>query len=477
HEARLSNFWKDAGLPPNILTDYLASDPSDPAAEGRLKSAAESVLTGLALEGLTLGARAIRAAKTVKRTKDAEQTALHERYGDLTEEDFSRLVGDPSQPVIETRIRPQPAAPGKIGKAIEDLRAPRGPKEHSAYGIIVLGDESAGARTIDKLIVNDAGERIGRISGAETAKTVRIDNVSIDETAELGKGYAVKAYSDVVDYALANGKTMVSDTEITKDAARVYEALGRRGYVVERNQHAALSTVDGVERWRAPGPVYKITDKLRVGTDDIIAGRGVVDAGEMQLYINFNRIGGPDDVKATIAEVAERLKGSIDEARRGVITHAETEKMADDLGMTVSDLLARRRGQPLNAEQAVAARKLWQASGEALLLAAKNASAPNAGALDQYAFRKAMAVHHAIQSEVIGARTETARALASWRITAQGGIERARAVDQMIEAMGGPEASREMARRLAILAEHGDPRAMAKFVEKGYAAASFDAVR
>lgn len=337
HEQRLSNLWQQMGLPENVLTEYLAADPSDGGIEGRFKSAAESVLTGGALEGVVLGARALRAARSVGKADDVERLALKERYGELSDEAFAKVIGDPSKPMVETVVK-QPAA----------------------------------------------GVRKVRQGAQATA-----------------------------------GMT----------------------------------------------------------PDDLIGGRGVVDVGEMQVFVNFGRMAGPDDVKAAIADMAERFKGSIDEATRGKVTQAETEKLADEMGMTVTDLLARTRGQAFNAEQIVAARKLWASSGERLLEAARAASDPNAGPLDQYAFRKMLATHHAIQAEVLGMRAEAGRALAAWKIPAGGTLEKARAIDQMVAAMGGPGQAQELARRLAILAEHGDKGALAKFAEKAATASTMDAVR
>lgn len=337
HEARLSNLWNQAGLPSNILTDYLAADPSDGAIEGRFKSAAESAFTGAGLEGLVLGARALRAAHAVKAVDGAEMAALKERYGEISDETFTKVIGDPSKPMIETVVKQPSAASTKV-----------------------------------------------RRGAAET---------------------------------------------------------------------------DGM----TPA--------------DLIGGRGVVDAGEMKLAINFGRMEGPDDVKAAIADMSEKFKGTIDEARRGTITQRETESLADDLGMSVTDLLDRTRGQAFNAEQIVAARKLWQASGEKLLEAARTAADPNAGPLDQFSFRKMLATHHAIQAEVLGMRAEAGRALSAWKIPAGGGVEKARAIDQAIQAMGGPDQAQELARRLSILAEYGDKGALAKFAEKASQSSTMDAVR
>jgi len=168
-----------------------------------------------------------------------------------------------------------------------------------------------------------------------------------------------------------------------------------------------------------------------------------------ELFVNFARIDTPDDVKAVIRDMANALKPSVDKARRGVQTHDQTKALADDLGMTVEDLLARRKGQPLNAEESLAARRLWATSAAKLLEASRKAAEANAGQVDLYNFRRMLAIHHAIQSEVVAARTETARALQAWSIPAgSGGMEKARNIELLLENMGGSQVSAELARRI-----------------------------
>jgi hypothetical protein len=203
-----------------------------------------------------------------------------------------------------------------------------------------------------------------------------------------------------------------------------------------------------------------------------------VRSQDFEVYVNFEKFDEPDQIKFAIGKMAEAVKPQIDEATRGVVSNQQTLKLADELGMTYQDILSRRNGQPFNAEEAIAARKLWAASAENLVALAKKASGKEASDLDLFAFRKAMATHSAIQTEIIGARTETARALQSWSVKVDGNIERARAIDQALLANGGTETARDMARRLSILAENGaDPAAIAKFAERGAGAASMDAVR
>ena len=338
HEGRLSDLWNEAGLPVNVLTDYMKSDPADSGVEARLKNVAEGVFTGLALEGVLLGARALRAAKSTPGVKAAEDEILRAKYGDVPDEEFKRVIGDPSKPGIEIKYR----RPSVAGEKMAD---------------------------------------------------------AVDNTPDL-----------------------------------------------------------------APR--------------SLIRKKGVENANDdFDVYINFANIEAPEQVKFVIGKMAEAMKPTIDEAKRGVISMEETTKMAEAMGMSVTDLLARRKGQAFNAEEAVASRQLWTSSAERLLELAKVAAGKNAGPIDQFAFRRQMAVHSAIQSEVLGARAEAGRALNSWKILAEGGTERARAVDQVMKAMGGTESSQELARRIAILAEVGDPAALAKFVERGWGATTMDAVK
>lgn len=62
-----------------------------------------------------------------------------------------------------------------------------------------------------------------------------------------GKGLGVEMYMKAVDDALAEGKVFKSDTVVSIDAQRVWEALERRGYILERNPRARLRESDDWE--------------------------------------------------------------------------------------------------------------------------------------------------------------------------------------------------------------------------------------
>lgn len=165
--------------------------------------------------------------------------------------------------------------------------------------------------------------------------------------------------------------------------------------------------------------------------------------------INLANINSTDDVDKLIDGIAQTESTKINKARREIITHEETKKLADDLGMTVDDLLDRRRGQAFNAEQAVAARRLLVASGENLIKLAKKAATGSDE--DVAIFRRAMSQHSAIQSQVSGLTAEAGRALQSFRIKAASAGAQERAIKEALDAGGGAEFSKDMASKIAQL--------------------------
>lgn len=175
------------------------------------------------------------------------------------------------------------------------------------------------------------------------------------------------------------------------------------------------------------------------------------------IAINWARIETADDVKAVLREMADHFKSTIRKSRRDKISAEETQKLADDLGMTVEGLLARREGQAFNAEETLAARQMLTMATEKLLEAARAASGPGASAVDLFAFRRMLATQAAIQNEVLAARAEAGRALNAWKIpaAAKGDVERSRAVLEALEGSGGEAMARDLARRISILADSG----------------------
>lgn len=218
---------------------------------------------------------------------------------------------------------------------------------------------------------------------------------------------------------------------------------------------------------------------IDTGVPDDVAAKGLTRVAHTptddSLFVNFARIDTEQDVKDVIGQMADAFKPDIDSARRGVRTNAQTIADAADID-AFNELMKRPDAQPLNAETTFAVRELWASSGRKLMETAK-AAATNPSAENLFAFRKMMATHHAIQSEVIAARTETARALQSWRIPAGANSRDLKALEDAISQAGGGSVNAELATRIATLGETGGVGMISKNIEKSVYATTRDAVQ
>lgn len=101
------------------------------------------------------------------------------------------------------------------------------------------------------------GKLLGNALIDEDGPALTIRGVELDSGAR-GQGIGMAVYQQILDRAFREGKTLASDSEVTTDAARVYDAIERRGYTVKRNPAAKLGE-DG--KWRTPdeSPVFEVT--------------------------------------------------------------------------------------------------------------------------------------------------------------------------------------------------------------------------
>ena len=198
------------------------------------------------------------------------------------------------------------------------------------------------------------------------------------------------------------------------------------------------------------------------------------------IEINFDRINNADDAKELMQQATDLFAPSIHEARRHVQSNEATEAAADLLGISVEDVLSRRKGVNLSASEAVAFRKVWAAASDKLAELANKASGLDgpASALDQVKFRKMYTVFHAINKQVLGARAEAGRALQSWSIKVGGDVERARVMSALLEANGGEEVSAALAQRIVQAQKSGmSPAQITRFVERSWHAKTLDMVK
>jgi hypothetical protein len=297
-------------------------------------------------------------------------------------------------------------------------------------------------------------------------------------TTEDAAGRAMEAAADDLARVLDEAGVSLADGD-----AAIARALGLAGDAAPRTEAdlareaaaegAAARTGGVVETQRTiPGrPVETVENTSAI--------RAANDVGD--VYVNWGRIETGEDVRAVMRDMADAYRPRINEAGRGVQTNEATRALADQMNLTVEELLARRPGEVLNAETALAARDLYTASGQRLVEAARMAAAPGAGALEAAAFRRMMSVHYAIQAEVLGARREAGRAVQAWAIPSRAGGQQMRMIEDLLEQSGGIETAQAMARRLAVLADNLPPdeaaRAMSAFVNRGVFGRSLEAVQ
>lgn len=181
--------------------------------------------------------------------------------------------------------------------------------------------------------------------------------------------------------------------------------------------------------------------------------------------IDVGKLDTPQDIGQAL-KIADNIAGGFDAARRGRISQEETRALAQDLGMTADDLLARRKGQAFNAEEAYAARAILAKSANELTNMARRIqrAGDDPGSEMLATFRKALLRHAAIQEQVAGATAEAGRALSAFRMAADSRDIPGRVLEGLANAGGGSGRLKDAADR--ILELERDPANLNRFVEK-----------
>lgn len=227
----------------------------------------------------------------------------------------------------------------------------------------------------------------------------------------------------------------------------------------ERTETGAVNEPDAVGAIRATEP-ERVSSFVRSGGDG--------------LDFNFDRLETGDDVKNMFNEVSEIYADPTEAAKRGVISRVETLEqaeglLADEMGFT-RQLLKRKTGELLNAEQVTAARILLVRSGERLLDTARAVRDGDDSSTTLLRFRKQMAVHAAIQMQVKGVQTEIARALGAFNIPVSARTPEAQALAaaEILRASGGAREAKKLAEGLLRAHEEGGSPALHGYAFRGF---------
>jgi hypothetical protein len=181
--------------------------------------------------------------------------------------------------------------------------------------------------------------------------------------------------------------------------------------------------------------------------------------------VNLGKLDNPQDIRRALDQVHNRV-GGFDDATRGRVAQAETERLASELGMTPDALIARRKGQAFNAEEALAARQILAKSGNELVNAAKRIKAmENPGDELLADFQRKLARHVAIQEQVSGMTAEAGRTLQQFRMVADSRNVRGDVLRSIVDSAGGGKRVQDAANAL-VDAHEGEPGKFNVLAEK-----------
>lgn len=177
--------------------------------------------------------------------------------------------------------------------------------------------------------------------------------------------------------------------------------------------------------------------------------------------INLDRLERPEQVAALIDQISKQV-GGFAASSRGRITHEETQRLATEMGVKPEQLVKRRQGQALNAEQLYASRALVQRSRETVARLARKAVGGDDDS--KLAFRKAWLKHVAVEEQIAGATAEAGRALSQFRILARAQDAGGEAVRAYLKGAGGKESLESAAEAIVDLME--DPAKASHFMRE-----------
>lgn len=429
HEGNLANLVESFPTLQNPVTEFLATNEETPELVGRLQNTVANIPFNVPFGVFLSGLRSIREARKVKVQTGAET------YAEAAEK-----LAKGGVDVGEG------AAPPPVGNKIHEI----------------LGDPNDDiVKFVEPYVQQTADAEAVGARFAPEPKTP--DQTFGDYLSGLKEAFSdpnAPKHQSIEERSAVNMYGKLPHELTPEQKLKVDEAVS-----VTKEQEARSATItegDGLP----PRPP---------GEPPVAAGGPDKGPFSRQVNINWARIDTNDDVKSLIGQMADMYAPEIQAKQRGVRTNAQTIKAAGDQEAW-KVLIGERKGNLPTAEEQLALRQLWASSGEKLAETAKLATSGDSESM--FAFRRMLTVHNMIQQEVIGVRTETARALQQWRIPAGGNKEMLDQLNFAIQSHGGENVTRALAERIAILADRPEWQgALDQMVRKSGFAKTMDSVR
>lgn len=171
--------------------------------------------------------------------------------------------------------------------------------------------------------------------------------------------------------------------------------------------------------------------------------------------INLARIAGPEDVQKIVDGIARQLPKTEPQ------DFATIAQGARELGLTPDEVMAGLQGGALDARQITASRMMMHSAATQLQELAGKAAGVGASEADLAAFNRAYALTYGLMQQVKGSSAEIGRALSAHRILAQSEPDAVKAIRNLLDEAGGPDAARDMAQKIATL---NDPRKISELI-------------
>lgn len=115
----------------------------------------------------------------------------------------------------------------------------------------VPGDDKMGRMTFDP-----DSPMTGDIATMDRGSDTRQVVMSFVPEKFRNQGRGIAMYEELANQTLSEGKRLVSDTQVSPDAAKMYDALEKRGFTVKRNEFE--TDEDGTLRSTNSRPVFEV---------------------------------------------------------------------------------------------------------------------------------------------------------------------------------------------------------------------------
>jgi len=493
----------------NPLTEFLATDPKDGEALNRFKRAVEGLGLGVAMNAVVDVARNLRARTALKRTEAAFENAkaapatqpAPATQAAEAAPTVARPAAAPSAASQVDVIRPQGSqdipigtsgqggvmmaerkllpAPGQgvltadeiAENAAREARAAQrlqgNPTLQAAQEAVTIREQVRGNPTLraaqETMLRGKSEEEIASKLLAKEGDTIRsilkdqggeISNDMMYTLARATVGGAIgMTQGDTMEERISNavlgaGVATALKPALLKKLIGAFERVApREAKVIKSFDPPSLDvTAKGVPR-KPP----KSAGPLTVATEDqakafLAADPTAIEVGKKAIKVNWDEIGDAQAIDDVVKKLTKLNEESIDFARRGVQSDTKRQQLANMLGVTEDDMLRRRRGQALNAEQAQAFIDVY---GSSIKEIDRLAVALKAGENVENQFRLQLGRTTALTEQIFGARAEAGRALRVWGQAAQdiGPNQLAQQIDML--TIGGKSLNDIPAERLA----------------------------